>query len=81
MSAKILGADYSPRHEGVLRTRAEWQVNIVQTIRAGGFRRVEADESGAVTYLHGPDGVIRHEIYANIPAPVGAEISLAGISL
>lgn len=62
---KIHGADYVPVFQQLARTKYEWQQLMRDVLKAGGFRRVE----GAETFIHGPDGRIRHEVYANIPEP------------
>lgn len=62
---KIHGADYVPHMVQVARTKYEWQELMRQATKAGGRRRFEDGE----TYIHGADGKIRHEVYANIPEP------------
>lgn len=69
MSTQIHGADYFPTFQHAARTKYEWQALMREALKAGGFRRAEADSAGPVTYVHGPDGKIRHEIHANIPEP------------
>jgi hypothetical protein len=62
----IRGFDYRTRQE-VARPVAEWQEEIRRAVKDGGRRRVEDGE----TFIHGPDALIRAEIYANVPAPTG----------
>lgn len=69
MSTKLPGSTYVPAFAQVWRTRSEWQEIIAEEIKAGGSRRVEYGE----TFIHGKNGILRHEIYANVPAP--AEIA------
>jgi hypothetical protein len=52
-------------HKDVDEIKAYWVQRLKEIIRNGGFRRVEGGE----TFLHGPDGRIKAEVYANIPAP------------
>lgn len=65
----ITGIDYMPKTDSVLRRRGEWRELIGRVIQAGGRRRVEADAEGPVTFLHGRDGVMLHEIHDNVGAP------------
>lgn len=62
---KIHGADYLPSFNQVARTKHEWQELLRAALKAGGQRRVENNE----TFIHGPGGLLRHEVYANIPEP------------
>jgi hypothetical protein len=70
MSNRIKGFDYE-RYATVELTRAEWQARIAEVIRVGGFRRVMYGD----TYIHACGGRIQAEIYADIPAPVQAQVA------
>jgi hypothetical protein len=68
MGNRIKGFDYE-RYVTVELTRAEWQDQIAETIRAGGFRRVIYGD----TYVHARGGQIKAEIYAEVPTPLQAQ--------
>jgi hypothetical protein len=68
-NSKVDGVDYSKGYQPVTRTLSEWRGTLAQELKHGAHRRVEKDDVGPVTYIHGPDWVMRHEIYANVPEP------------
>ena len=59
---------YSEPAKAVACTRTEWQALMARYLSAGGRRRVEDGE----TFIHAKGGALVAEIYANIPAPTGA---------
>lgn len=65
----ITGIDYTPKTLHAVRRRGEWRDIIGTVLKAGGRRRVENDGDGVVTYLHGKDGAMLHEIHDNVGAP------------
>ena len=65
MSRKLIpGFTYTPTRREAEWTREEWQKRIAAALADGGFRRVEHGE----TFIHGADGLIQAEIYANVSA-------------
>ena len=62
----IKGASYGPYREVTL-PRSEWMRIMGEIVKAGGKRRPQKDDVGPVTFLHGPDGLIIHEVYENLP--------------
>ena len=70
MSRKFInGFTYVPSRREAAWTRQEWQARMGKVLAAGGRRRVENGE----TFVHGPDGKLELEIYANVAAPAVAE--------
>ena len=63
------GYRYTHPSGPVAMTRTEWQALMVTHLSNGGRRRVEEGE----TMIHARDGLMVAEIYANIPAPRGAQ--------
>lgn len=66
----VKGFDYRTGLEREAPLR-EWRAEVTDAVVHGARRRVENNE----TFVHGRDGTLLFEVYANVSAPKGAKES------